>query len=100
MNCFLCEGRIKVTIKGGEFLVRNGSTPDNINYERVVKLDAVSEKIDEDIMLTVNIECANDPSHVIFGNTDSSIRVDLYKRIANAAMRLAQKYYGDSKAEL
>lgn len=95
MKCFICGGKIKVSLKGGEFLIREGSTPDNINYERIVKLIGVPEKIDEDIMFDITIECVADPSHNIFDHTDAAIRYNIYSRIASAAMKLVQKYYGN-----
>ncbi len=94
INCIICGAKLKVTITGGEFLIREGSTEDNINFEKAQKIDfTTAEVLDEDIMLEVNVECLADPTHAIFKYIDSKIRETIYHRIANAATELCNKYH-------
>jgi hypothetical protein len=93
VNCIECGSRIRITITGGEFFIRDGSTEDNLNFEKPVTLELPNaEKIDEDVMLEVNVECATDPSHKIFGHIDAKIRAEIYKRIIYAAQEFYVKY--------
>jgi len=87
-----------VTLTGGEFLIREGSTSDCINFEKKIKLIGVPEKIDEDVMFDLKVECSMDPSHNMFATTDAAIRYNVFSRIVSSAMKLAQKYYGDYKS--
>lgn len=97
LNCIECNGKLKVTITGGEFLVKDGSTEDNINFEKTEKIDfATAEVLDADVMLEIHIECSNNPAHRIFGHTDSKIRQEIYQRIASAAIKLRNKYHNIS----
>lgn len=97
IDCIECEAKLKVTITGGEFFIREGSTEDCINFEKVQKIDfETAEVLDEDIMLEVNIECSQDPSHRIFGHIDSKIRQEIYQRIAAAAIKLRNKFHNIS----
>jgi hypothetical protein len=97
MKCFICQGKLRVSITGGEFYVRDGSEPDNINFEKVTKLISIGEQIDEDIMLTIDVECATDSSHSIFGSTEAAIKYSIYTRIKDASQKLANKYFGEFK---
>ena len=93
VDCIECEARLKVVITGGEFFIRDGSTEDNLNFERPATLELPNaKKIDEDVMLEVNVECSADPSHRIFGHTDAKIRAEIYKRIMLAAREFYVKY--------
>jgi len=92
IECIECGAQIKVTLTGGEFLIRAGSTPDLINFEKKKKVNLMDGKIDEDVMLEVKVECSKDPSHKIFGFVDSKIRTEIYKRLRNAALALERKY--------
>lgn len=98
LTCDTCGSRIKVRIKGGEFLVADGSTLDNINFKDVedVIQDALGtldpEKEREDVML-VEVECSMDPEHLIFDTSLTKIKYEIYQRIKWAADRLMQKYY-------
>jgi len=97
IDCMLCNNKLKVTITGGEFLVRGGSTEDNINFEKAQKIDfETAEVLDEDVMLEVNVECSADSSHDIFAHIDSKIRCEIYQRIATAAIQLRNKYHNVS----
>ena len=94
IDCIICGAKLKVTITGGEFFVRAGSTPDNLNFEKAEKIDfSTAEKLDEDVMLEVIVECSADPSHKVFAHIDSVIRTDIYNRIATAAITLRNKYH-------
>jgi len=95
MKCFVCGSRLKISLSGAEFLIRDGSTEDNINFEKMKKLEGVPEKIDEDVMFDLKIECCSDPSHMIFAHTDAMIRLNVYSRIAHSAMELARKYHSE-----
>jgi len=87
--CPMCGGKLKITIHGGEFFIREGSTLDNLNFEKIKKIDfEKGEKIDEDIMLQIEVECSVDPEHPIFGFADTSIRKEIYQRIEYGARRL------------
>ena len=95
--CIICSAKLKVTITGGEFLVREGSVEDNINFEKAEKIDfGTAEVLDEDVMLEVNVECSTDPSHDIFAHIDSKIREEIYHRIVTAAVKLRNKYHNPS----
>lgn len=94
INCIICGAKLKIIITGGEFLVREGSVEDNINFEKAEKINfETAEKIDEDVMLEVNVECSADSSHSIFAHIDSKIRCEIYHRIATAAIELRNKYH-------
>lgn len=94
IDCIICNSKLKVTITGGEFFVREGSVEDNINFEKVEKIDfSTAEKLDEDVMLEIIVECSADPSHDIFAHIDSKIRCEIYHRIATAAIELRNKYH-------
>ena len=94
INCIICGSQIKITITGGEFLVRCGSTEDNINFEKPQRIDfTTAEVLDEDVMLEVDVECSADPTHAVFAYIDSKIRETIYHRIANAAIELKNKYH-------
>ena len=98
IECFQCQSQIKVTITGGEFLVRVGSMMDNFNFEKAVKIDlGTAEIMDEDVMLEVKVECSADPTHTIFGQTDSGIRAEIYKRIATAATEFYKQHHTITK---
>ena len=97
INCIVCGAQLKIIITGGEFLVREGSVEDNINFEKAEKIDfTTAEKMDEDVMLEVNVECSADPEHSIFAHIDSKIRTEIYHRIATAAIELRNKYHNPS----
>ncbi|MBU0846407.1 hypothetical protein KKH23_04400 [Patescibacteria group bacterium] len=90
--CAECGGPIRVRIEGGDFLVRKGSTLDNINFEKNdPKL--VSQELDEDVMLTVHVECQHNPDHMIFGTAASKIKVEIYTRIMVGAQKYRAKYF-------
>lgn len=94
INCIECNNKLKITITGGVFLIREGSTEDNINFEKTQRIDfTTAEKLDEDVMLEVDVECSCDPSHSVFNHIDSKIRAEIYNRIATAAIQLRNKYY-------
>ena len=97
IDCIICGAKLKVTITGGEFLIREGSVEDNINFEKAQKIDFTkAEVLDEDVMLEVNVECSADPSHSVFAHIDSKIREEIYQRIATAAIKLRNKYHSVS----
>lgn len=97
IDCIECGSKLKVSITGGEFLIREGSTEDLINFEKAEKINfETAEVLDEDIMLEVNVECSANPSHRIFGHIDSKIRQEIYQRIATAAIGLRNKYHNVS----
>lgn len=97
IKCIICEAKLKVTITGGEFYLKDGSTEDNINFEKMQKIDfSTGKKIDDDAMLGVNVECSADPSHAIFAFIDSKIRYEIYHRIATAAIKFRDKYHSAS----
>ncbi len=89
VSCIECGSKLKVVINGGEFFIRDGSTLDNLNFEKVKKIDfEKAEEIDEDIMLQIQIECSRDPEHMIFAHANSTIRQEIYHRIELGARRL------------
>lgn len=93
VNCIMCGAKLKVTVTGGEFLIKEGSTEDNLNFEKPEKIDfATAEKLDEDVMLQVNVECSANPEHKVFAYIDSKIRAEIYQRIATAAIKYRNKY--------
>lgn len=98
VTCVQCGERLKVTITGGEFLVREGSTMDNLNFEKaetpgIITLDEPKEKqMDEDTALTVDIVCSKDPEHMVFSTASSKIKVEVYQRIRLAAVQFIRKY--------
>ena len=97
IDCIICNSKLKVTITGGEFLIREGSVEDNINFEKAQKINfTTAEVLDEDVMLEVNVECSADPSHSVFAHIDSKIREEIYRRIAIAAIELRNKYHNIS----
>lgn len=97
IDCIMCNQKLKVTITGGEFFIREGSTENSINFEKAVKINfATAEKLDEDVMLEVVVECSADPSHAVFACIDSKIRAEIYHRIATAAIQLRNKYHNIS----
>lgn len=94
INCIVCSAQLRVVITGGDFLIREGSVTDDINFEKTQKIDfSTAEKIDEDVMLEVNVECSADPTHSVFAHIDSEIRCEIYHRIATAAIELRNKYH-------
>ena len=97
IDCIICGAQLKVIITGGEFLIREGSIEDNINFEKAQKIDfSKGEKLDEDVMLEVVVECSANPTHSIFAHIDSKIRAEIYHRIATAAIELRNKYHNPS----
>ncbi len=97
--CDTCGEKLHITITGGEFYVREGSTLDNLNFEKatntqIVTLDEPIENmpIDEDPELSIIVKCSSNPDHFIFAHTVSKIKVDLYSRIMRAARILANKF--------
>ena len=97
VDCIICNSKLKITITGGKFLIREGSTEDDINFEKVKQIDfTTAEVLDEDVMLEVNVECSADPSHDIFAHIDSKIRAEIYHRIVVAATELRNKYHNPS----
>jgi len=89
VSCIQCGSKLKVVINGGEFFIREGSTLEDLNFEKVKKIDfKKAEEINEDVMLQVHIECSKDPSHMIFAYTDSTIRQEIYRKIELGARRL------------
>jgi len=97
ISCIICGAKLKVTLTGGEFLVREGSTEDNINFEKAKKIDfSKAEVLDEDVMLEVNVECSADPSHDIFAHISSKIKCEIYQRLHIAAVELRNKYHNVS----
>lgn len=92
ISCMQCGAKVRVDIHGGEFLVREGSTLDLINFEKVEKIDfEKAEVIDEDVMLRIEVYCSADPSHMIFAHAKSKIKQEIYKRIEFGARRLRAK---------
>ncbi len=100
VTCVECGERLKVTITGGEFLVREGSSMDNLAFEvaetpKIITLDEPKEKkMDEDTTMTVDVVCSKNPDHMVFGTVDSKIKVEIYQRIQLAARQFIRKYYG------
>ena len=93
VNCIECGAKLKVTITGGEFFIRDGSTPDNLNFEKIKKVDfTTAEELDADVMMEVIVECSCDPTHRVFAHTDALIRREIYERIIRAAVELRNKY--------
>jgi hypothetical protein len=91
--CAECGAKLRVTIHAGEFFIREGSTLDDINFEKVKKVDLEkAEMIDEDVMLQVQVECSTNPSHMIFGHAVSRIKNDIYTRIETGARRLRAQH--------
>jgi hypothetical protein len=87
--CIICGGKLKVTVEGGEFFVREGSTLDNLNFEKIKKIDfEKAEELDADVMLQVKVECVADPEHMLFGFACGEIRKEIYKRIEFGARRI------------
>ncbi len=94
IDCIICNNKLRVTLTGGEFLIREGSTPDNINFEKVQKINfETAEVLNADVMLELNIECSADASHRVFAGIDSKIRQEIYTRIIKAATTLRNKYH-------
>lgn len=102
LNCDSCGSRIKVRISGGEFLVTDGSTLDNINFDSVE--DVVQRALgtmpknedgdeEERETLIVEVECTQDPTHLIFQTSVSKIKLEIYQRLHMAAERMIRKYY-------
>jgi len=95
--CETCGAKLRVSIKGGEFYVRDGSTSDNINFEHaenVKLLNSSGAQIDETVELGITIYCSKDSEHRIFAITDTTIRKEIYKRIIRSAQAFVHKYTG------
>lgn len=87
--CVICGAKLKVTVEGGEFFVRGGSTLDNLNFEKVKKIDfEKAEELDADVMLQIKVECVADPQHMLFGFAVQEIKKEIYKRIEFSARRI------------
>lgn len=99
--CMACGSRLKVIITGGTFLVREGSSLDDLNFEHEEdsKLITLSESTQEvqpefnvDTALTVDVQCSHDPDHPVFGSASSKIKTAIYHRLRIASIHFLQKY--------
>lgn len=93
--CAQCGGPLKVVISTGEFRVKDGSTSDNINFEKIEKVNLTDDTL-KDIVGAFNIEvqCIKDPTHPIFNITSSRIKYEICQRIEAGARKLRLKYSG------
>jgi hypothetical protein len=96
--CDTCNSRLKIKVHGGEFLLTDDSTMENINFNTVEEVvqKALGTKVPDDEkedILTVEVECSLDPEHLIFQSSVSKIKCEIFMRIAASANRLTNKYY-------
>lgn len=90
MLCNMCNGKLKVTVTGMEFFVREDCVPGEIQFDPLTNIDGTPKEMDE--MLAVTVECCNDPSHALFGPSPSAIKAEVFFRIMLAAKQYMQKY--------
>ena len=96
VGCLQCGAKLRVEITGGNFYVRDGSTLENLNFEKaedtsIITLDEpVKEEgsLDESTMFGVNIICSENPEHFILGHADTTIRTEIMKRLIHGAQRV------------
>lgn len=100
ISCDMCGAKLRVEITGGRFYIREGSTLDDLNFEKVedtkiITLDELNKgSIDEDTSLTVDVICTTDRDHPIFAHTISKIKCEVYARIMAAAHTFMNKHNG------
>jgi len=99
VSCDTCGKKLRIEIVGGTFYVREGSTLDDLNFEKAedVKLITTLDKppaneIDEDTTLTIEVMCSDDSSHAIFAHTISKIKCELYLRLMRASQQFIRKH--------
>lgn len=98
LTCDTCGCRLKITVHGGEFLLTDGSTLENINFNSVKDVVQktlgikVPDEEQEDIM-TVEVTCTSDPEHLIFQTSITKIKYEIFSRIHMSCERLMHKYY-------
>jgi len=93
--CFYCGSKLRVRITGGTFFVKESSTQDNLNFEvddggKILSPDG--KKADEEVMLSVEVECQQNPEHAVFGTLESDIKREIFSRIERAAHIFKHKY--------
>ena len=98
VNCDTCGGRLKVKVNGGEFLLTDGSSLDDIQFDTVedviqVALGTKKEEDEKEDILTVEVFCILDPEHLVFQTSISKIKYEVFMRIHMACQRLMNKYY-------
>ena len=93
--CLQCGAQLRIEISGGNFLVRDGSSLENLNFEKaedtkIITLDKPTEErsLDESTMFGVDIKCSVNPEHFILGHTDTTIRAEIMKRLIHGAQRV------------
>lgn len=95
ISCLFCGSKLRVRITGGTFFVKESSTQDNLNFEvddsaKILSPDGTEP--DGESMLTVEVECQQDPSHSLFGTLESDIKREIFTRIERAAKMFKHKY--------
>lgn len=98
VNCDTCGGRLKVKVNGGEFLLTDGSSLDDIQFDTVedviqVAVGTKKEEDEKEDILTVEVFCILDPEHLVFQTSISKIKYEVFMRIHMACQRLMNKYY-------
>ena len=100
LTCDTCGGRLKIKVNGGEFLLTDGSSLQNVNFNSVEdviqKALGTTSKVPDDEkedLMTVEVFCILDPDHLVFETSISRIKFEVFERIHQASMRLMQKYY-------
>ena len=96
LNCDTCGCNLKIIVHGGEFLLTTGSTLEDINFEVAKRNFILATPVEDDEkedMLTIEVMCAADPTHLIFQTSISKIKCEIFMRISMAAQRLMNKYY-------
>lgn len=90
MLCSMCDGKLKITVTGGEFFVAEDCDISNVQLEPMTNLEGEAEGLEE--MLSIKVECVRDPSHFVFGSATAAVKADVFMRIAMIAREKAANY--------
>ena len=99
--CDQCGAKLRVTVTGGMFYVREGSELKNINFEKaddtvLITLEDTPDEevqVDAETTLTVDVCCSVDPDHMLFSHVESEVKRNIFGRIKQAAAALERKYH-------
>ena len=98
--CDTCGAKLRVEVTGGNFYVREGSTLDQLNFEKaedthiITTLDEPAQgEFDENTFLSVNVFCSDDSSHAVFAHTISKVKCEVFARIVVSAKDFIRKHY-------
>ena len=94
--CTTCGAKLRVNVTGGNFFIREGSTLDNINFERAddrqILVQENNYSPSADTSLTIDVVCSENTEHGIFDHAVSKIKLAIYTRIMQAASQKVRKY--------